>query len=223
MSEPVSRPNIPAEAAPGEWTAPSRLWLTTLAAGVLATVLTWAAGEAAVDFFRGKAAQDPLKEVVDTAGIVRVAVNNAALGHGLQGALLGLTLGLAAGAAARRPARAVATAGLTGLVLGGVLGSAASFGLSTLYFATTDANTQSLLPSLLMHVGIASLLGASGGAAFGLGLGGWRRVAKAAGGGLIGAASAQAFMTSSVPCYSPSTRRAILSPRPAWPASSGIP
>ena len=115
-------------------------------------------------------------------------MNNAALAHGLQGALLGLTLGLAAGAAARRPARAVATAGLTGLVLGGVLGSAASFGLSTLYFATTDANTQSLLPSLLMHVGIASLLGASGGAAFGLGLGGWRRVAKAAVGGLIGAA-----------------------------------
>lgn len=187
MLERIPGPDIPAEVAPVA-TSRRRLWAAALTAGVLASGLSWTAGEASLDRFKSTKVIDPLRDQVDPTEVSRFAVKNATLACGLQGALLGLTLGLAGAAAGRRPGRDAATAGLAGLALGGVLGAAASFGLFTAFFATVDPNSQDLIPSLLTHAGVASLLGASGGVAFGLGLGSRGRIVRAAVGGLIGAA-----------------------------------
>ena len=121
------------------------------------------------------------------AGINRVIVLNAALTHGLQGAILGLILGLAGGLASR-PVRVGRLAGLSGLLLGGALGAAGSFGVFTTFHALIDANSQEIIPSLLAHSGVAALMGAAGGLAFGMGSGGRGTAIRAAIGGLVGAA-----------------------------------
>jgi len=164
----------------------NRLWAVALAAGVVATALTWAAGEASVGHFPQKTI-NPMAEKADSVGYNRVVVKNATLSRGLQGALLGLTLGIA-GALARRSQSAAASAGIGGLVTGGVVGAAAAFACFSAYFRIYDSNSPDLIPSLLSHVGAAAALGAAGGMAFGLGLGGRDRVARAAVGGLTGAA-----------------------------------
>ena len=183
MSEDVARSTDPeARAAP----ARSRHWPAAFAAGVIATALSWGAGEAALDFFPQKQI-NPLAGTIDMALYNRVVVKNAALAYGLQGAILGLSLGLAGAAIRRSPGHAV-QAGLTGLLAGGAVGAAASFGLFTAFYAIVHANSPDILPSLMAHGGVWALIGACGGAAFGLGVGGHGRVARAAVGGLIGAA-----------------------------------
>jgi hypothetical protein len=161
-----------------------RHWPAAFAAGVIATALSWGAGEAALDFFPQKRLINPQTETVDMALYNRVVVKNATLAYGLQGAILGLTLGLA-GAATRRSAGHAVRAGLTGLLAGGAVGAVASFGLFT---AFASARSSDISLSLMAHGGVWSLIGACGGAAFGLGLGGHGWVGRAALGGLIGAA-----------------------------------
>ena len=161
-----------------------RIWPAALAAGLVATALTWVAGEVSVERFPQKKPADPLTQTADLAGFNRVLVKNAALGAGLQGALLGLILGIAGAASvAGRPGPAA----LAGFSLGGTLGAIGAHGLFTAYFALVDANSQDLIPSLLAHGGVAALIGGSGGMAFGLGLGGRGQVVRAALGGLAGA------------------------------------
>ncbi|WP_435011886.1 hypothetical protein P12x_005982 (plasmid) [Tundrisphaera lichenicola] len=164
-----------------------RLWVAALLGGLLASPLTWVTGEASVDQFRAKEVRDPLSETVDMAGINRVIVKNAALTHGVQGAILGLILGLAGGLTVR-PVRMARLAGLSGLLLGGALGAAGSFGLFTAFQVLTDANSQDIIPSLVAHSGVAALIGAAAGLAFGMGSGGRDLAVRAAIGGLIGAA-----------------------------------
>ena len=183
--------NIAGSTNPGARAAPSRsrYWPAALVAGIIAAALSGGGGEAASGFFPQKKMANPLASTVDMAAYNRVIVKNAALAYGLQGAILGLTLGLA-GAAIRRSSGHAVLAGLTGLLAGGVVGAAASFGLFTAFYAIVHVNSSDLLPSLMAHGGVWSLIGACGGAAFGLGMGGHGRVARAAVGGLIGAALA---------------------------------
>ena len=161
-------------------------WVAALVAGVIATGLTWAAGEVSVDRFPQKKVIDPMTESADLAGFHRVLVKNATLACGLQGALLGLTLGVAGVVASGASKRSAA--GAIGLVIGGVLGAVGSFGLFTAYFALVDANAQDMTPSILTHGGVAAMIGAAGGLAFGVGLGGRQLAVRGMVGGLIGAA-----------------------------------
>lgn len=167
-------------------TSAGRLWASALLGGLIAAGLSWGAGETSVNAFRAKEVGDPLKETIDLPGINRVIVQNASLAHGLQGALLGLTLGIAGGLA-RRPPRVSVVPSLVGLATGGVLGAATSYGVFTAFHTLTDANSSELIPSLLAHGGLAALVGASGGLAFGLASEGWGRAGRCAIGGMAGA------------------------------------
>jgi hypothetical protein len=170
---------------------PGRTRAIALAAGVVAALLSWGAGEAAVGGFQPKRAApaaNPMLVQFENAELDRIEVNNAALAYGLQGAILGLVLGLA-GASARGSARAAASAGLTGLVLGGALGAGAAWGAFTAFFRLAGPNRDDLLPALLAHAGAWAPIGAAAGLAFGLGLGGRARITLALVGGLLGAAA----------------------------------
>lgn len=163
--------------------------LVVLMAGVVATALTWGAGEAALGQFQPKAtgnlAMGPLHGSIAPEETNRTEVKNAALAYGLQGAILGLMLGLA-GAAARGSVRAAFPAGLTGLLVGGMGGAGAARGLLSILQQVVERDPGQMLPPLLMHAGVCALIGASAGLAFGLGMGGGR-VPRAVIGGLVGA------------------------------------
>jgi hypothetical protein len=209
-SSPISMPQPPADAAKGDLErpaadpAPSGLdasrpaglkSLTVaagLVAGLLASALTWAAGDATLDWFQpttvGNAAMGPQHGGITIETSDRATVKNAALSYGLQGALLALVLGIA-GAVARGSVRAAVPAAVTGVFLGGSLGALASMGLFSIYLKTYDPLSNDILLPLLTHAGVWTPLGAAAGLAFGLGQGGGpRRVARAALGGFIGAA-----------------------------------
>jgi hypothetical protein len=123
-------------------------------------------------------------------GQIKADTQNAALAFGLVGAILGLGLGIAGGLASgpiRIGRRAIAA--LTGLAVGGAVGVGASLVLVPIFNQARMANPLSLdltIP-MLVHAGIWAAVGAGGGLAFGLGLGGdRRRIARATIGGLVG-------------------------------------
>src|SRR5262245_13265305 len=103
---------------------PSRIWALATAAGLLAGVVSWGAGEACLTVF-----QPELERVFSMGGPtyqptrkseIRAETHNATLAYALLGAALGVSLGLAGGLA-RGQARWGAIAGIVGLVVGGAL------------------------------------------------------------------------------------------------------
>jgi hypothetical protein len=122
---------------------------------------------------------------------------SASIAYGSLGLALGLALG-AVGGLTRRNARAALAAGLTGVVLGGAAGAGATALLVPSYHAarkaaSDDDVTSDLALALRTHAGIWAAVGASAGLAFGLGLGGGGRMARAAVGALLGAGLAAVF------------------------------
>jgi hypothetical protein len=114
---------------------------------------------------------------------------NAALALGLMGATVGLALGLAGGLA--RSHWAGAFAGFLGLVLGAAAGAGtalAALPLASHVHQLDPGNMYAeMASSLLVHGLPWSALGAAGGLAFGIGLGGRARAARGLVGGLLGA------------------------------------
>jgi hypothetical protein len=191
-SSDVSVPPINDAAALGRGRSrTARLW--ALGAGAAAAIASWLLIEAAHDRFRPEAA--PRRFTGSTFLIAgsqeraAAGARNAALAFGLMGATVGLALGLAGGLA-RRSARTAAVAAVGGLVLGAAAGAGAS--LAALPLATRlherDPGSMSLemASSLLVHGGTWGAIGAAGGLAFGIGLGGRARAVRALVGGLLG-------------------------------------
>jgi hypothetical protein len=116
-------------------------------------------------------------------------LNSAALTFATMGGLLGLTMGLVGGLA-RRSASASARAALLGLLLGTAVAACLAFVLVSNFFKTHDPQSGDLVLPLLTHGAIWSAVGAIGGLAFGLGLGGQGRWKATLVGGLVGAAAA---------------------------------
>jgi hypothetical protein len=196
LFEPRVDTSVPRPALiPGLAPRRARVWAAAITAGVVAIGLTWGAGEASIGRFQPEATGRP--ELGPQHGFIspeaehRAVLKNAALAYGLQGAILAALLGVA-GAAARGSVGAAVKAGFAGLLLGAGLGAAVSYAAFTLVARWAGFGSQEMLPDLLGHVASWSVVGASGGAAFGWGLGGRARVARAAAGGLIGAAVAAA-------------------------------
>jgi hypothetical protein len=79
------------------------------------------------------------------------------------------------------------------MLLGAGLGATVTYSAFTLVARWAGVGSQEMLPDLLGHVASWSVLGAAAGGAFGWGLGGRSRVARAAAGGLVGAAVAAAI------------------------------
>jgi hypothetical protein len=118
------------------------------------------------------------------------ATRNAGLALGLTGAAAGLALGLAAGLA-RRSARAGAAAALLGLVMGAAAGAGATLAAVPLATRVRDRDPGSMsaemTSSLLVHGLPWAAVGAAGGLAFGIGIGGRDWAGRGLLGGLLGA------------------------------------
>ncbi len=116
-------------------------------------------------------------------------IHSAALTIMATGGILGLTMGIAGGVA-RRSSNASAGAAIVGLVLGFAVAASLGLFLVSNFFKKFDPQSGDLVLPLLTHGAIWSAVGAIGGLAFGLGLGGKGRWTATLGGGLLGAAAA---------------------------------
>jgi hypothetical protein len=173
---------------------PRQLLVIALVAGLAAGLLSWLGGEAVHGWFA------PPDELLHGANIVRspelarhqtiALIKNATLAFGLLGAVLGLVLGVAGGVAGRSP-RAGALAAVIGLLAGAAAGAGLAQVLVPIAARDLVMVSESLVFALVIHGSIWSAVGAVGGLAFGLGLGGRRRgrdtALRAAAGGLVGA------------------------------------
>lgn len=106
-----------------------------------------------------------------------------------MGALLGLAMGLAGGLA-RRSAFASSWAAIVGLLLGTAAAASSALVLVTYFFKEFDPHSGDLVLPLLTQGAIWSVVGAIGGLAFAMGIGGKHRWMKTVLGGLVGAAAA---------------------------------
>jgi hypothetical protein len=117
-------------------------------------------------------------------------IRNAEVALGLMGASVGLAFGLAGGLA-RASARAGVMAGILGLVLCTAAGAgAAQIAVplaNRIHLKDPGSLSGEMISSLLVHGLPWAAIGAVGGLAFGIGLGGGANAARALLGGLIGA------------------------------------
>jgi hypothetical protein len=165
-----------------------------MGAGALAALVSWLLIEATHDSFKPQgAATRFMGSTFLIAGAQERATagtRNAALALGLMGGTVGLALGLAGGLA-RRSARAAAAAACLGLVLGMAAGTGLALAAlpvaSRLHERDPGNMSVEMASSLLAHSSTWGAIGAVGGLAFGLGLGGRGRAVRCLLGGLLGA------------------------------------
>jgi hypothetical protein len=174
------------------------VWLWALTAGLVAGLASWLGGEAAYGYFKPVIRRpanweemspfDRTSVISDLTREARPSVEakNAAVAYGMLGAALGGTLGLVGGLA-RRSNRAALAAALVGIVAGASAGAGMSAVLTRVFYRLLDPESGMMLP-FLTHAGIWMSVGAAGGLAFGMGLGGRRSIVRALLGGLLGAA-----------------------------------
>jgi hypothetical protein len=158
--------------APTFWPL-ARASIVTIAAGLTAAMITWAAGESLMieEIGRGsRGGRTPISPVVDST-------RNGVTCFGILGGSLGLALGLAGGFL-RGSARSAGLAGLVGVVLGGAAGAGAARALVPLYYRNYSGVDLSL--PLLIHGGLWISISFAVGLAFGLGAGGPGRALGAA-------------------------------------------
>jgi hypothetical protein len=169
-----------------------RLW--ALGAGAVAALVSWLLIETTLNTFkpRDSAIQRGGSTFLfpDAQERAATVTLNAELAMGLTGATLGLLLGLAGGLA-RPSARAGAAAAFLGMVLGAAAGAGAAVAAVPLASSVHEQDpgnmSVEMASSLLVHGLPWAAVGAAGGLAFGIGLGGRARAGRALLGGLLGA------------------------------------
>jgi hypothetical protein len=170
---------------------PGRLIGIVLIAGLLAGVASWLVAETILESYQAILNPKLRREVDAEASrqFARAHLTSASAMFAALGAITGLGLGLAGGLA-RRSASAAAKAGLLGCVAGVIATVSISLVALPNFFKNYDPQSQDLMLPLLTVGSICSSVGAVGGLAFGIGLGGRDRWMKCLVGGLIGAALA---------------------------------
>jgi hypothetical protein len=169
--------------------SPVRAWCFALIAGVVAGLAGWLGGEAVVDHF---AAEGKPINVYGTmvsqpslASIRAAELKNGMLAFAILGGAVGAFLGLAGGLARGRVRSALLAAAI-GLGLGVAAAVATTWAAGLAYQRWFDAVAENLVATLLFHGVIWSSIGAAGGLAFGIGLGGWGYSARGLLGGFLG-------------------------------------
>ncbi len=170
--------------------SPWRLLLLASLGGVLAGAISWGIGESRLLEVRLKhehfmAMGRPIDGTPVASRLAGEQVTSARL-HAVFGGLFGFFMGLASGIA-RRSVGAALTASLLGAGLGAALGGGAAYLALPVYARYRHTTGGDLVGSLLLHCGLWVGIGAVGGLALGLGLGGGPRMLKAAGAGILGA------------------------------------
>jgi hypothetical protein len=183
---------VPAGRSGGGRSGAVGLW--ALGAGAVAALVSWLLIEATLDSFKPKGAAMRFMGLTliipgwqERADAV---TRNAAVNLGLTGGVVGLALGLAGGLA-RRSARAGALAASLGLVLGAAAGAGTALAAVPLASSVHDRDPGSLsvemASSLIVHGLPWAAIGAVGGLALGIGIGGRGRAGRGLLGGLLGA------------------------------------
>jgi hypothetical protein len=168
----------------------SRL-LAFAAAGLVAGVASLLAGEAVLTRYQSDLLA-PLSISPSPEEMHRwkdARLYSATLTFTTMGGFVGLAMGLAGGSA-RRSVSLGARAAILGLLLGTATTASLAWVLVSVFFARHDPQSGDLVLPLLTHGAIWSAVGAIGGLAFGLGLGGQGRWKATLVGGLVGAAAA---------------------------------
>jgi hypothetical protein len=187
-SDAASDERRPSPSAGAVW-----VWTVILAAGLAAGLGSWFLSESIYGRFRAQAEasqgfptieQSNANELKNRAGIT----TETSLTFATLGALLGLALG-AAGGVLRGSTRSAVTAGASGLIFGALGGFAAGRLFTPLYHGLYRPDGNDLGLAILTQGGIAAVVGALAGGAFGLGLsdGGRRLDFRFVVGGLLGA------------------------------------
>ena len=168
-----------------------RLMALALAAGLVAGVASLLAGEEILRGYQSdllpKLKIRPSAEDMQRWSSARLY--SATLTFTTMGGFLGLTMGLAGGLA-QRSVFAGVRAAILGLLLGAAAAGFMALVLVSIFFQKHDPQSGDLVLPLLTHGAIWSAVGAIGGLAFGLGLGGRGRWKATPVGGLVGAAAA---------------------------------
>ncbi|WZO98859.1 hypothetical protein EP7_000450 [Isosphaeraceae bacterium EP7] len=171
--------------------ATRRTWGIALAAGLVAGVAAWLAGEGILRAYSSalRPAMKPVPELQDSLDLLKARVDSGAAAVAATGGLIGFALGLAGGVA-RRSAKSAFGTGLLGLIVGGLGG----WGMARLVvpgvYANLDPQSSDLVVPLMAHIAVWSVAGLAGGLAYGLGASGkglWPRTVV---GGVVGAALA---------------------------------
>lgn len=170
-----------------------RVWAFALIAGAIAGVASWGVGERVEGRFRpplevasATGFPSPEESKAATARFRRGEALEASAAFGIMGVFLGCCLG-AAGGLARGSGRSALVVGAGGAIFGAVAGAAAGWLLTPLHYQLVSSGGDDLLQAILIQSGIGLPLGAVGGAALGLGLGGRSSALRAALGGAVGA------------------------------------
>jgi hypothetical protein len=162
-----------------------------IAAGLIAGVASVLAGEVILSRYQSDLA--PALQIQPSPEVMRrwrdARLYSATLTFATMGGLFGLAMGLAGGLA-RRSVLAGTRAAIVGLLLGTTAAASLSLVLVSNFFAKHDPQSGDLVLPLLTHGAIWSAVGAIGGLALGLGLGGQGRWKVTLAGGLVGAAAA---------------------------------
>jgi hypothetical protein len=193
-TSPAPEENAPRSTAPDLPLIPvgmSRLLAFAACAGLIAGVGSLLAGEMILNHYQSDLLP-ALKSTPSAGDLIRLKAarhSSATLAFTAMGGLFGLALGLAGGLV-RRSAFASARAGILGLALGTAVAAAVAFFLVAIFFNNYDPQSGDLGLPILTHGAIWSAVGAIGGLAFGLGLGGRGRWKSTLMGGLLGAAAA---------------------------------
>jgi hypothetical protein len=193
-SDPGAGGYPPRLASPGKGPVPlrySRLLAFAITGAVIAGVGSVLAGEVVLNRYQS-ALTPPPKISPTTEDINRLRdarVLSATLTFTAMGGFLGLALGFAGGLA-RRSVQAGLRAASLGLLVGAAVAGSLAFLLVSLFFNKYDPHSSDLVLPLMTHGAIWSAVGAVGGTAFGLGLGGKGRWMATLVGGLLGAAAA---------------------------------
>jgi hypothetical protein len=170
---------------------PVRIWAPALTAGLIAGIASWLVGETVHGRFNPPEAATsgprPTAEMkARFVGEAQAATTlEATFAFGSLGLVLGLTLGLAGGFV-RGSARAAWIAAIVGSILGGAAGAGMSRALLPIYFRFFDPDHGDLILAIWIQGGIWPVIGAAGGAAFGIGLRDRGRAVRALLGGLLG-------------------------------------
>jgi hypothetical protein len=168
-----------------------RLLVFATVAGLVAGVASELIGERILNSYKSNLL--PPLEISPSAENVRrwkdARLYSATLTFTTLGGILGLVLGLAGGLA-RRSTFAGVSAAMLGLLLGSAAAASLSLVVVSIFFKSYDPQSGDLVLPLFTHGAIWLAVGAVGGLALGLGLGGRGRWKSTLVGGLAGAAAA---------------------------------
>jgi hypothetical protein len=190
----IPEQSAPSEAASGPPTIAHRdfrVIVIALAAGLVAGVCSALVGELILGRYQSELV--PKIQAHPSEGALRrwneARLHSATFALATTGGFLGLTLG-AAGGLARRSVIASGGAGIAGAVLGTAVPASVALVMVSNFFERHDPQSGDLILPLLTHGAMWSAVGACGGLAFGLGIGGKRRWLATLVGGALGAAAA---------------------------------